>query len=209
MRQDYFQGWNDPRLPTISALKNRGITSEALRQFWIELGVTQKDISVPLATLYSHNTKEIDDDAPRISFIRNPIKLTTKGEHPVSVKTSVHPNHESMGMRTFDISNHTVYIEKEDSNKQKVRLKEFADFDILGDTAEFVSETRSDKRPIIHWISETDCIEAKLIHPKEGKILTIDGFLENHDYEPGTMVQIERIGYGILVDHSTVMFTHD
>ena len=89
------------------------------------------------------------------------------------------------------------------------RKGEFADFDILGDTAEFVSETRSDKRPIIHWISETDCIEAKLIHPKEGEILTIDGFLEKHNYEPGTMVQIERIGYGILVDNSTVMFTHD
>lgn len=213
MRRDIeaglFQGWDDPRLPTISALKNRGITSEALRQFWIELGVTQKDISVPLATLYSHNTKQIDDDAPRISFIRNPIKLTTKGEHPISVKTSVHPNHESMGMRTFDISNRTVYIEKEDWTKQNIRMKEFADFEIVGDIAEFISESRTDKRPIIHWISEIDSHQAKLIYPENGEILTIDGVMENHDFEPGTIVQIERIGYGILLDNSTVMFTHD
>ena len=213
MRRDIeaglFEGWGDPRLPTISALKNRGITSEALRQFWIELGVTQKDISVPLATLYSHNTKQIDDDAPRISFIRNPIKLTIAGEHPTSVKTAVHPNHDSMGMRTFDVSTNAVFIEKEDSMKSQVRLKEFADFDIEEDTAQFISEARSDKRPIVHWISENDCVKATLIHPTEGKIINIKGVLEKHEYEPGTMVQIERIGYGVLLDSSTIMFTHD
>ena len=79
MRKDIenkkFEGWDDPRLPTISALKKRGIKAESLRQFWIELGVTQKDISVPLATLYSHNTKQIDDTAPRISLVRNPVAI--------------------------------------------------------------------------------------------------------------------------------------
>jgi glutamyl-tRNA synthetase len=213
MRRDIeaglFEGWDDPRLPTISALKNRGITSEALRQFWIELGVTQKDISVPLATLYSHNTKQIDDDAPRISFVRNPVKLQITGEHAMTVTTSVHPNHDSMGIRTFDISNHNVLIEKEDSVKPHVRLKEFADFDLSGQSAKFISQARSDKRPIIHWISENDCKKATLIHPSDGEILEIEGFLENHEYTPGTMLQIERIGYGILLDDCTIMFTHD
>ena len=114
-----------------------------------------------------------------------------------------------MGTRTFDVSNHTVLIEKEDINKPKLRLKEFADFDLEGNSAKFVSQPRSDKRPIIHWISETDSHEAKLIYPENGEILTIDGVLENHDYKSGSMVQIERIGYGILIDNSTIMFTHD
>tara|TARA_B110001452_G_C15237919_1_gene428606 strand:+ start:1443 stop:3155 length:1713 start_codon:yes stop_codon:yes gene_type:complete len=213
MRRDIeaglFEGWDDPRLPTISALKKRGITSEALRQFWIELGVTQKDISVPLATLYSHNTKIIDDDAPRISFIRNPIKLQISGEHPQEITTLVHPNHESRGNRIFDISNHTVFIEEVDSNKPQLRLKEFADFDLTNDNAEFVSQSRTDKRPIVHWVSENDCHNARLIHPIDGEIMMISGVVENHDYEAGTMVQIERIGYGIIIDNSTIMFTHD
>ena len=51
-----YDGWDDPRLPTLSALSRRGIQPESLRAFWIELGLTQKDISVPLSTLYSHNT---------------------------------------------------------------------------------------------------------------------------------------------------------
>ena len=213
MRRDIeaglFEGWDDPRLPTISALKKRGITSEALRQFWIELGVTQKDISVPLATLYSHNTKIIDDDAPRISFIRNPIKLQISGEHQQEITTLVHPNHESRGNRVFDISNHTVFIEEVDSNKPQLRLKEFADFDLTNDNAEFISQSRTDKRPIVHWVSENDCHDAKLIHTIDGEIMTISGVLENHDYEAGTMVQIERIGYGIIIDNSTIMFSHD
>ena len=59
-----YTGWDDPRLPTLAGLRNRGIQAEALRNFWTELGITQKDISVPLSTLYSHNTKSVDDDAP-------------------------------------------------------------------------------------------------------------------------------------------------
>ena len=55
-----YDGWDDPRSPTLSALSRRGIKPESLRAFWIELGLTQKDIAVPLSTLYSHNTKAID-----------------------------------------------------------------------------------------------------------------------------------------------------
>jgi len=135
--------------------------------------------------------------------------LQITGEHPMTVTTSVHPNHDSMGIRTFDISNHNVLIEKEDSVKPQVRLKEFADFDLSGQSAKFISQARSDKRPIIHWISENDCKKATLIHPSDGEILEIEGVLENHEYTPGTMLQIERIGYGILLDDCTIMFTHD
>ena len=55
-----YAGWDDPRLPTLSALSRRGIQAESLRSFWNELGLTQKDIAVPLSTLYSQYTKAID-----------------------------------------------------------------------------------------------------------------------------------------------------
>lgn len=213
MRRDIeaglFEAWDDPRLPTISALKKRGITAEALRQFWIELGVTQKDISVPLATLYSHNTKQIDDDAPRLSFIRQPKLLNLSGTHPKSLSTDVHPNDESMGKRIFDISNSEIYVEDEDLSNQSLRLKEFADFEIDGNSATFTSTERSDRRPIVHWVSSNDSDVATLIYPAEGEIKRYEGRMEKHDYQPGTMVQLERIGYGIIIDNSTIMFTHD
>ncbi len=203
-----FEGWDDPRLPTISALKKRGITSEALRQFWIELGVTQKDISVPLATLYSHNTKQVDDKAPRLSFIRSPTLLNLLGSHPISVSTDVHPNNEKMGTRDFDISNSEIYVEENDLSNHSLRMKEFADFEIESRNATFTSIERSDKRPIIHWVSSNDSIPATLIHPVDGEIKQYNGRMECHSHKVGTIVQLERIGYGIIVDDTTIMFTH-
>ncbi len=213
MRKDIeagmFEGWDDPRLPTISALKKRGITADALRNFWIELGITQKDISVPLATLYSHNTKKIDDISPRVSFVRNPKEIELIGDHPKSISLSVHPNFESMGKRQISISSSKIYIESSDFGKKNLRLKGFADFDFDGMKANYVSTERSDKRPIIHWASEDSKIEACLIFPEDGKLNKIDGLMERNDYDIGTIVQLERIGYGIIIDKSTILFTHE
>ena len=212
MRKDIengmFEGWDDPRLPTISALKKRGIKAEALRQFWIELGVTQKDISVPLATLYSHNTKQIDDSAPRISFVRNPKLIQLQGNHPKSISFPVHPNVESMGERQISISSSKAYIENMDFNKREIRLKGFADFNLNKDSANYISTERSDKRAIVHWVSEDDKLEATLISPEDGMLNRINGLIERHDYEIGTVVQLERIGYGIILDKDTILFNH-
>lgn len=213
MRKDIeagkFEGWDDPRLPTISALKKRGITADALRNFWIELGITQKDISVPLATLYSHNTKKIDDFAPRISFVRNPKEIDLEGDYPKSISVPVHPNVESMGDREIDVSNSKIYIESSDFGDAKIRLKGFADFDFDGIKANHVSTERSDKRPIVHWVSEDSKIEACLIFPDDGKLTRIHGVLEKNNYDIGTTLQLERIGYGIMIDKSTILFTHE
>ena len=157
-----YIGWDDPRLPTLQGLQLRGIQAEALRNFWIELGVTQKDISVPLATLFSHNTKNIDDDAPRLSFVRDPVDVELHGEIPDHIEIPVHPNHESMGKRIISMKSNRICIEKEDVRHPTYRLKEFADIDKVGQMG---SISRSDKRPIIHWVSTDSSEEATLTLP--------------------------------------------
>ncbi len=212
MRRDIedglFTGWDDPRLPTLTALRNRGITAKALRDFWVELGVTQKDISVPLSTLFSHNTKCIDDDAPRLSFIRQPEKLHLKGEHPASVSVEVHPNHPSRGMRTFDVTSKDIWVEHEDSVKTEVRLKGFTNIENVGGSAKIGSIERNDRRPIIHWLPDTSVIPATLIVAEDGEVRRLEGLIESHTYPAGTMVQLERIGYARIIDNSTLIFTH-
>ena len=190
-----YTGWDDPRLPTLQGLKLRGIQAESLRNFWIELGVTQKDISVPLATLFSHNTKKIDDEAPRLSFVRNPIEVDLKGDISKDIEIPVHPNHESMGMRIISMESRKILIEKEDSEHSTYRLKEFADINEGGQVG---SISRSDKRPIIHWVSKDSSVEATLTLPLQEKIEHIQGRVENHQYAVGTIVQLERIGYAII-----------
>ena len=189
-----YEGWDDPRLPTIQGLQARGIQANALRNFWIELGVTQKDISVPLATLFSHNTKMIDDDAPRLSFVRNPSAIDLDGEIPESVTLPLHPNHPNKGVRTISLNSPTVYIESDDADGL-YRLKEFADIEANGILG---SIERSDKRPIIHWVSQSTSKEATLIIPDQEEMQHISGRVESTNHPIGTIVQLERIGYAII-----------
>ena len=132
MRQDIesgkYTGWSDPRLPTIAGLSGTGIQAAALRNFWKELGVTQKDIAVPLATLYSHNIKVIDDDAPRISFIRNPVEIDIQGTDELEIVVPRHPNNKQLGTRNINLDSKTIYLEQEDLAHNELRLKEFGDF---------------------------------------------------------------------------------
>lgn len=196
-----YSGWNDPRLPTIQGLKSRGIQAEALRNFWIELGVTQKDISVPLATLFAHNTKKIDDDAPRLSFIRNPVEISLTGNIPENVELPVHPNHEDKGVRLVNLNPPSIFIESDDA-KESSRLKEFADIDANG---HIESIERSDKRPIIHWTSVSTSKDATLMIPHQEEIQHISGRIESNDYPIGTIVQLERIGYAIICENGYLL----
>jgi glutamyl-tRNA synthetase len=213
MRKDIesgkFTGWSDPRLPTIAGLGGTGIQAEALRNFWVELGVTQKDISVPLSSLYSHNTKIIDDEAPRISFIRNPVLLELSGSEHTSIEIPTHPNFPAMGSRKISLNSQQVLIESTDYVENKLRLKEFADFDISKNSAKLESLERSDTRKIIHWASVDSSSKSTLKMVTDGEIVEIEGVLEHHNLSEGDIVQIERIGYGVVSEENTIIFTHD
>lgn len=205
-----YPGWGDPRLPTLEGLKGRGISDAALRAFWLELGITQKDISVPLSTLYAHNTKVVDAKAPRLSFIRDAVLCSLEGaEVPESVSHPVNPNDESMGLRTWDMTDGAVYIEQEDCEKGSLRLKEFADVDLHGSKAIITSFERSDKRPIVHWITEGNSTEGTLVSTSNNEIHVQKGRIEKHSLKTGTIVQLERIGYARIQEDGSFILCHE
>ena len=195
-----YEGWDDPRLPTLSALSRRGIRPESLRSFWIELGLTQKDISVPLSTLYSHNTKAIDPSAPRLAFVRNAYAVKLSGEYPKSGTISSHSDTE-MRPREYSIDE-GVWIEHEDSGKA-IRLKDLCDIDSSGNIE---SIDRSDKRSVVHWVAGGKPSKLTIANGKD--ITIVEGILENHDYPVGTILQLERIGYAIIEEEGLLM-VHD
>jgi hypothetical protein len=102
-----------------------------------------------------------------------------------------------------------VLIESTDYGENHLRLKEFADFDISGNLANFVSQERSDTRKIIHWASVDTSSKATLKMVANSEIIEIEGVLEHHSLSKGDIVQIERIGYGVIGEHNTIIFTHD
>ena len=213
MRSDIENGrysdWDDPRLPTLAGLRKRGIQADALRNFWNELGITQKDISVPLATLYSHNTKAVDDDAPRLTFVRHAVEFELTGDHPNELSIPVHPNHASMGLRSWKLNGGRIWLEGEDLEKMDLRLKEFADVALHDQEARVESIERSDKRPIVHWLPTSQSVNAVVLSTKDDTIVHTEGQLERHKHKAGTIVQLERVGYAIVVDPTTLMLCHE
>ena len=195
-----FEGWDDPRLPTLSALSRRGIQASALRSFWVELGLTQKDIAVPLSTLYSHNTKEVDPKSPRLAFVRNAFPIVLNGDFPRNGTIESHSD-TKMPQREYSIDE-GVWIEKEDSGKP-LRLKDLCDIDENGNVE---SIDRSDKRSVVHWVAGGS--PSKLTIASGQDINTIEGILENNTHPVGTIVQLERIGYAII-EKDGLLMVHD
>ncbi|PKB69131.1 MAG: glutamine--tRNA ligase [SAR202 cluster bacterium Io17-Chloro-G5] len=136
--EEYVNGWDDPRLPTISGLRRRGYTPEALRDFCDRIGVAKRDNTVDIALLEYTLRDHLNKRSLRVMGVLDPLKVVItnypegKSEDVVSVNN---PEDMSMGERKIKFSR-TVYIEKDDfrevplpkfyrlSPGQEVRLKD-------------------------------------------------------------------------------------
>ena len=199
-----YSGWDDPRLPTLRALRRRGYDAKAMRKFWIDLGLTQKDIAVPMATLNSLNAKAVDAEAPRLSFVRAPrtiVLKTTDVDVPANVTLPIHPEHPDKGVRTWTLDSDVleVNIAADDFSTNKIRLKDFADIQ-LNDKGEgeVLQIARQDNTPIVHWIPTNMAQPAVLLLEEDGELVSAEGLLEVNEFPDGTVVQLERMGFAIL-----------
>ncbi len=204
-----YTGWDDPRLPTIRALRRRGYDAAAMRKFWIDLGLTQKDISVPMSTLNSLNAKAVDAEAPRLSFVSDPrtIHLDISEIEMNKVTLPIHPEHPDKGVREWPLGDSPlkVKIASEDfTSREARRLKDFADIGIdhkkttKGWMGEIIRTERVDNTPIIHWLPGSMAQSAVLLLEEDGVLVAAEGLLEINDYPDGTVVQLERMGFAIL-----------
>ena len=114
--EEYVNGWDDPRLPTISGLRRRGYTPEALRDFCDRIGVAKRDNTVDIALLEYTLRDHLNKRSFRVMGVLDPLKVVItnypegKSEDVVSVNN---PEDMSMGERKIKFSR-TVYIEKDD-----------------------------------------------------------------------------------------------
>ncbi len=69
-------------MPTVRAMRCRGIRPEALRKFMIDLGVGETDISISMDSIYAENRKLIDPEANRRFFVWDPVVLEIEGDVP-------------------------------------------------------------------------------------------------------------------------------
>lgn len=126
--EGYVDGWDDPRMPTISGMRRRGYTPASIREFCERIGVTRADGVVDVGMLEFCVRDDLDKNAPRAMCVLRPLKLTLVNYPDDKVETlSVvnHPNREDLGNRELVFSK-TLFIEDEDfreeANKKYKRL---------------------------------------------------------------------------------------
>lgn len=195
-----YSGWDDPRLPTISSLRKRGFSPEAIREFWLELGLTQKDISIPMQSIEAKNSSTIDSGSERRSFVRGPIEMKIKipdavENYVAEVSVPKHPDGTISGMREWGAISERIYLEGDDIDVVDIRLKGFADVKIVDGVAEVISNERTDRRTIAHWLPLEISREAVLEIPQMDEILKVSGVIEDYELVEGMVVQLERIGF--------------
>lgn len=76
VQEKYVDGWDDPRMPTISGLRRRGYTPEAIRSFCRRIGVSKTNSTVDLALLEFSLREDLNERAHRYMAVTDPIKLT-------------------------------------------------------------------------------------------------------------------------------------
>ena len=102
-RGDY-KSWDDPRLATLSALRKRGITPEAIHSLMIDVGPKPQDVVLSWKNLYAHNRKLIDPAAKRYFFVKDPrILIVADIPHEFTAEIPLHPDCPEMGVRKFEI----------------------------------------------------------------------------------------------------------
>lgn len=121
-------GWNDPRMPTVSGMRRRGYTPASIREFCKRIGVTKQENTIEMGSLESCIRDDLNSNAPRAMAVLDPVKLVLENypEDKTEILTVAnHPSDESMGTREVPFGRE-IWIEAEDfreeANKKFKRL---------------------------------------------------------------------------------------
>jgi len=112
----YVSGWNDPRMPTISGLRRRGYTPEAIRNFCERIGVAKRDSTVDMALLEYCIREDLNKRVPRAMAVLRPLKVVIFNypEGQVEELEAINnPENPNAGTRKVPFSR-VLYIEQED-----------------------------------------------------------------------------------------------
>lgn len=112
----FVDGWDDPRMLTISGLRRRGYTPGAIRNFCKSIGIGKSDSRIDMGVLENEIRNDLNDSAERRMCVINPLKIVIDN-FPEDLTEEVtgknHPKDESMGNRPLPFSKE-IYIERED-----------------------------------------------------------------------------------------------
>jgi glutamyl-tRNA synthetase len=217
--------YDDPRLPTLEALRRRGIKPEAIRKFIMSLGFTKANTLAPFDSLEAFNRKFVDADSIRLFMVNNAKKLTVRNLSMASVEIPNHPIND-MGKRKIEIDEN-FYISGDDAQNIKegtqIRLLGVGNVSITKSgielEGEFVEEGETNNIAKIQWVPQKTAHEIKMLIPKmlfngdkfnEDSLEELDVYTEPHylQLKEGEEIQFVRFGYCRKDSQNQAIFTH-
>jgi glutaminyl-tRNA synthetase len=116
VREGHVNGWDDPRMPTISGLRRRGYTPESIKDFAERVGVAKRENIIDIGLLEYCLREDLNKKAQRVMGVINPLKVVIEN-YPEGASEELeavnNPEDESMGLRKVPFSR-VIYIEKDD-----------------------------------------------------------------------------------------------
>jgi len=199
-----IEGWDDPRLVTLKALKKRGIVKETYYEVVKKLGLNPSHAQIQWDMIASENRKIIDSKAKRYFFVGNPVEIKLDRLITKTVKAPFFPGKRTC--RKIPVSK-KIFVDKIDFTQNRgkeVRLMHFCNV-ILNRKSKVTSKKLKDV-PKIHWIG-TKNVKVKLIMPNAKEIR---GLVEPEikKVKPGDTVQFERIGFARCEKPKLFYFAH-
>jgi glutaminyl-tRNA synthetase len=192
VREGLVRGWDDPRMPTLSGLRRRGYTPEAIRDFADRIGVAKRESTVDIALLEHCLREDLNKRAPRRMAVLRPLKVIIENypEGQVEELEAVNnPEDPSAGTRRLPFARE-LYIEQDDFREEpppkyhrlsvgrEVRLRyayiikceQVVKDSISGEIVELrcsyypdsLSDTARKVKATVHWVSARHAIEAEV-----------------------------------------------
>ncbi len=116
----HVNGWDDPRMPTISGLRRRGYTPESIRNFADTIGIAKRDNVVDVSLLEFHIREHLNKIAPRVMAVLDPVKVVITNfpvDYDEWLETENNPEDETAGCRAIPFSRE-IYIDREDFKEE-------------------------------------------------------------------------------------------
>lgn len=187
VEEKIVSGWDDPRMPTISGLRRRGYTPNAIRKFVETVGVAKRDNVIDVALLEFCIREDLNKTAPRVMAVLDPVKLVItnypEGKEEL-LEAENNQEDENMGFRKVTFSRE-LYIEREDFKEEagskyfrltlgkQVRLKNAyiikgesvvkdADGHITEIHCTYTEDTSIKVKGTLHWVSIKHALKAEV-----------------------------------------------
>ena len=116
VQENHVEGWDDPRMLTISGLRRRGYTPASIRDFCDEIGIGKRESWIDMGVLENSVRNDLNVTAPRVLGVLDPLKVVItnypEGESE-ELEAKNHPQNPDMGGRSLPFSRE-IYIERSD-----------------------------------------------------------------------------------------------